>query len=257
MFTFLNGMEEEILNLSSSLDNLNWDYQVDEFNTPGLPTPAPRPSLARRQTPGSSASFHPHTRSRGPAIGYEVQTPPDIRIARWKRIDRKVSREARRSALFGRNRANSDTSLLYNLGTGEENLSFGDIRFEDSYNLAEPEPVLEPVILNFRPVPVEIEPEMAGQGENVDAILQADEVPQQPLALPVVPVPAAQNIDGGGNQAEAPPPPRVPPNIKLDPNIPGLNLNTTIQQWVVLQDAYNAHCTARAGTRRGGRHSTE
>ena len=144
---FLNGMsEKEFLNTSSSLNDLNWDFE--EFNTPGLPTPAPRPSLAR-PTPGSSASFHPHTRSRGPAIGYEVQTPPDIRIARWKRIDRKVSRQARRSEIFGRNRANSDTSLLYNLGTGEENLSFGDIRFEDSYNLAEPEPVLDPVILNF------------------------------------------------------------------------------------------------------------
>ena len=188
---FLNGMsEKEFLNTSSSLNDLNWDFE--EFNTPGLPTPAPRPSLAR-PTPGSSASFHPHTRSRGPAIGYDVQTPPDIRIARWKRIDRKVSRQARRSEIFGRNRANSDTSLLYNLGTGEENLSFGDIRFEDSYNLAEPEPVLDPVILNFRPVPAEVEPEMAGQNENVDAILQAD--PQPPLVVPVVPGPAAQNIE--------------------------------------------------------------
>ena len=89
---FLNGMsEKEFLNTSSSLNDLNWDFE--EFNTPGLPTPAPRTSLAR-PTPGSSASFHPHTRSPGPAIGYEVQTPPDIRIARWKRIDRKVSRQA-------------------------------------------------------------------------------------------------------------------------------------------------------------------
>ena len=228
---FLNGMsEKEFLNTSSSLNDLNWDFE--EFNTPGLPTPAPRPSLAR-PTPGSSASFHPHTRSRGPAIGYDVQTPPDIRIARWKRIDRKVSRQARRSEIFGRNRANSDTSLLYNLGTGEENLSFGDIRFEDSYNLAEPEPVLDPVILNFRPVPAEVEPEMADPDANVEAILQADLQPP-----PLLPDPGAQNIERGGNNVEAPPPPRGPPNIKLDPTIPGVNLNITVAEWVALQERY-------------------
>ena len=74
-----------------------------------------------------------------------------------------------------RNRANSDTSLLYNLQfSEEENLSFGDLRFEDSYNLAEPEPVLDPVILNFRPVPAEVEPGMADPNANIEAILQAD-----------------------------------------------------------------------------------
>ena len=185
---FLNGMsEKEVLNTSASLNDIAWDYE--EFNTPGFPTPAPRPSLAR-QTPGSSASFRPHTRSRGPVAGGEFQTPPDIRIARWRRIDRKVSQQRRRSEVFGRNRANSDTSLLYNLQfSEEENLSFGDLRFEDSYNLAEPEPVLDPVILNFRPVPAEVEPGM--DPANVEAILQAD--PQPP---PLVPDPGAQNIEG-------------------------------------------------------------
>ena len=84
---FLNGMsEKEVLNTSASLDDIQWDY---EFGTPDFPTPAPRPSLLARQTPGSSASFHPHTRSRGPVVGVgsEYQTPPDIRIAQWRRID--------------------------------------------------------------------------------------------------------------------------------------------------------------------------
>ena len=189
---FLNGMsEKEVLNTSASLDDTAWEYKFD------LPTPAPRPSLLGRQTPGSSASFHPHTRSRGPVVGVgsEYQTPPDIRIARWRRIDRKVSQQRRRSEVFTQNRANSDTSLLYNLQfSEEENLSFGELRtFEDSYNLAEPEPepVLDPVILNFIPVPAEVEPDMADQ--NVEAILQAD--PQPP---PLVPDPGAQNIEGGG-----------------------------------------------------------
>ena len=57
---FLNGMsEKEVLNTSASLDDIAWDF---EFDTPDVPTPAPRPSLARH-TPGSSASFRPHTRS--------------------------------------------------------------------------------------------------------------------------------------------------------------------------------------------------
>ena len=190
---FLNGMsEKEVLNTSVSLDDIAWDYA---FNTPDFPSPAPRPSLLARQTPGSSASFHPHTRSRGPVVGGEFQTPPDIRIARWRRIDRKVSQQRRRSEVFTRNRANSDTLLLYNLQfSEEENLSFGELRtFEDSYNLAEPEPepVLDLVILNFIPVPAEVEPGMADQ--NVEAILQAD--PQPP---PLVPDPGAQNIEGGG-----------------------------------------------------------
>ena len=46
------------------------------------------------------------------------------------------------------------------------------------------------VILNFVPVPAEVEPDMADQ--NVEAILQAD--PQPP---PLVPDPGAQNIEGG------------------------------------------------------------
>ena len=106
-------------------------------------------------------------------------------------------------------------------------MSFGELRtFEDSYNLAEPEPepVLDPVILNFIPVPAEVEPGMADP--NVEAILQAD--PQPP---PLVPDPGAQNIEGGGNNVEAPPPPRVPPHIKLDPNLPGVNLNMTVAVW--------------------------
>ena len=52
-------------------------------------------------------------------------------------------------------------------------MSFGELRtFEDSYNLAEPEPepVLDPVILNFVPVPAEVEPDMADQ--NVEAIFK-------------------------------------------------------------------------------------
>ena len=82
--------------------------------------------------------------------------------------------------------------MLYNLQfSEEENLSFGDLRFEDSYNLAKPEPVLDPVILNFISVPPEVEPDMDPQ--NVEAILQAD--PQPP---PLVPDPGAQNIEGGG-----------------------------------------------------------
>ena len=61
--------------------------------------------------------------------------------------------------------------MLYNLQfSEEENLSFGELRtFEDSYNLAEPEPepVLDPVILNFIPVPAEVEPEMADPAERL------------------------------------------------------------------------------------------
>ena len=221
-----------MLNTSVSLDDTAWEYT---FNTPAFPSPAPRPSLLARQTPGSSASFHPHTRSRGPVVGGAFQTPPDIRLARWRRIDRKVSQQRRRSEVFTRNRANSDTSWLYSLGTGEENLSFGELRtFDDSYNLAEPEPVLDPVILNFVPVPA-VEADMAGANENVEAILQAN-----PPLVPEAPDPGAQNINRGGNNDQAEPPPRGPPHIKLDPNLPGVNLNMTVAEWVMLQEQYNA-----------------
>ena len=103
---------------------------------------------------------------------------------------------------------------------------FWELRtFEDSYNLAEPEPepVLDLVILNFIPVPAEVEPGMDPQ--NVEAIL-----PSEPQPVPLVPDPGAQNIEGGGNNIEAPPLPRVPPNIKLDPNLPGVNLNITVAE---------------------------
>ena len=77
-------------------------------------------------------------------------------------------------------------------------MSFGELRtFNDSYNLAEPEPVLDPVILNFVPVPAD----MAGANENVEAILQAN-----PQPVPLVPDPGAQNIEGGGNNDQAEPP---------------------------------------------------
>ena len=48
-----------------------------------------------------------------------------------------------------------------------------------------------------------------------------------------------QNIERGGNNVEAPPPPRVPPNIKLDPNLPGVNLNITVAEWIQLQEQFN------------------
>ena len=35
-------------------------------------------------------------------------------------------------------------------------------------------------------------------------------------------------------------PPRLPPNIKLDPNLPGVNLNITVADWLALQEQYNA-----------------
>ena len=112
-------------------------------------------------------------------------------------------------------------------------MSFGELRtFDDSYNLAEPEPVLDPVILNFVPVPA-VEADMAD--ENVEAILQAN-----PQPVPLVPDPGAQNIEGGGNNDQAEPPLRVPPHIKLDPNLPGVNLNMTVAEWVMLQEQYNA-----------------
>ena len=69
--------------------------------------------------------------------------------------------------------------------------------FNDSYSLDEPEPGLGPEILNFVGVPI-VEPGMAGEGENVEAILQAYP-PQAPLGPEVVaPDPGAQNINGGG-----------------------------------------------------------
>ena len=74
--------------------------------------------------------------------------------------------------------------------------------------------------------------------ENVEAILQAN---PQPVSL--VPDPGAQNIEGGGNNNQAEPPPRVPPHIKLDPNLPGVNLNMTVAEWVMLQEQYNADVT--------------
>ena len=81
-------------------------------------------------------------------------------------------------------------------------MSFGELRtFDDSYNLAEPEPVLDPVILNFVPVPAD----MAGANENVEAILQAN-----PPLVPEVPDPEAQNINGGRNNDQAEPPKRSP-----------------------------------------------
>ena len=154
----------KVLDTSASLDEEAWEYLIN--NTTDYPSPKPRPNLlSRLQTPGSSASFHPHTRSRGPITDNVVQTPPDIRKARWRRIDRKISQQRRRSELFTRNRANSDTSLLYRLGTGDEDLSFGN--FNDSYNLDEPEPEVGPEILNFIGVPIV---DMAGQGGNVEAI---------------------------------------------------------------------------------------
>ena len=76
----------EILDTSASLDEEAWEFLIN--NTTDYPSPIPRPNLlARLQTPGSSASFHPHTRSRGPITDKVVQTPPDIRLARWRRID--------------------------------------------------------------------------------------------------------------------------------------------------------------------------
>ena len=91
-------------------------------------------------------------------------------------------------------------------------MSFGELRtFDDSYNLAEPEPVLDPVILNFVPVPA-VEADMAGANENVEAILQAN-----PPLVPEVPDPGAQDINGGGNNDQAEPPPACSPTHKVRP----------------------------------------
>ena len=178
----------DVLDTSLSLDEDAWEFLIN--GTTDFPSPKARlnQNLSRLQTPGSSASFHPHTRSRGPVRSDNVvQTPPDIRRARWRRIDRKISQQRRRSELFTRNRANSDTSLLYRLGTGDEDLSFGNLHtFDDSYALdrTEPEPEVGPEILNFIGVPI-IDPidDMAGQGQNLEGIAVVPLVPEAESAL--------------------------------------------------------------------------
>ena len=230
------------MDISVSLDEDAWEFLIN--GTTDYPSPKPRPNLlSRLQTPGSAASFHPHTRSRGPITDNVVQTPPDIRKARWRRIDRKISQQRRRSELFTRNRANSDTSLLYRLGTGDEDLSFGELRnFNDSYALDEPEPELGPEILNFIGVPI-IDPiiDMAGEGQNLEGIAIVN-----PPLVPEAegPGPGAMNVVGGENN-DPPPPPRVPPGIKLDPTLPGVNLNITVAEWINLQNQYNAEHAQR------------
>ena len=82
----------EVFDITVSLDEDAWEFVIN--GTTDYPSPKPRPNLLPRlQTPGSStssASLHPHTRSRGPIrLDYVVQTPPDIRKARWRRIDKK------------------------------------------------------------------------------------------------------------------------------------------------------------------------
>ena len=72
--------------VSTSLDESDWELYFP--TTPAFPTPVPRPSLLRARS--SSTASRPHTRSRGPVTGPELnlggclpQTPPDLRLARW------------------------------------------------------------------------------------------------------------------------------------------------------------------------------
>ena len=138
-----DGQNERSLNTSAinpegsaSLDESDWELYFP--TTPSFPTPAPRPSLLR--TRSSSTAFHPHTRSPGPVTGPELnfggclpQTPPDLRLARWRRIDKKITQRDKRYESFSCARANSDTKLLYRLGAGQEDLSFSELRtFNDS-----------------------------------------------------------------------------------------------------------------------------
>ena len=122
--------------VSTSLDESDWELYFP--TTPAFPTPVPRPSLLRARS--SSTASRPHTRSRGPETGPELnlggclpQTPPDLRLARWRRIDKKITQIDKRYESFSCARANSDTKLLYRLGAGQEDLSFGELRtFNDS-----------------------------------------------------------------------------------------------------------------------------
>ena len=126
---------------------------------------------------------------------------------------------------FSRARANSDTSLLYRLGAGQEDLSFGELRpYNDSYNLAEPEPydpaeVVEPdtvgpeVVEEAEPILVLLpEVEMAGQGEEIEV------AGPPPLVQPQDPAQAQGGQQEGiciANEQPPPVPPRLPPNIKF------------------------------------------
>ena len=238
---------------SASLDESNRELYFP--TTPSFPTPAPRPSLLR--TRSSSTASRPHTRSRGPVTGPELnfggclpQTPPDLRLAHWRRIDKKITQRDKRYESFSRARANSDTSLLYGLGAGQEDLSFGELRtYNDSYYLAEPEPydpaeVVEPdtvgpeVVDETEPVLLLVpEADMAGRGEE---IALADPPPVAQAQDPAQGQGGQQEGAGVANEQPPPVPPRLPPNIKLDPNLPGVNLNITVVEWLVLQEQYNA-----------------
>ena len=117
------------LNPEGSVSLVESDWEQYFLTTPSFPTPAPRPSLLR--THSSLTASRPHTRSRGPVTGPELnfggclpQTPPDLRLARWRRIDKKITQRDKRYESFYRARANSHTSLLYRPGAGQEELSF-------------------------------------------------------------------------------------------------------------------------------------
>ena len=192
--------------VSTSLDESDWELYFP--TTPDYPTHVPRPSLLRARS--SSTASRPHTRSRGPETGPELnlggclpQTPPDLRLARWRRIDKKITQRDKRYESFSRARANSDTSLLYRLGAGQEDLSFGNLRaYNDSYNFAEPEPyepveVVEPdtvgpeVIEETEPVLLLVpEVDMEGQGEGIE------------LAGPPLVAQAQDPAQAQGNQQE-------------------------------------------------------
>ena len=82
--------------VSASLDESDWELYFP--TTPSFPTPAPRPSLLR--TRSLSTASRPHTWSRGPVTGSELnfrgcllQTPPDLRLGHWRRIDKKIKTE--------------------------------------------------------------------------------------------------------------------------------------------------------------------
>ena len=212
---------------SASLDESDWEQYFP--TTPSFPPPAPHPSLLR--THSSLTASRPHTRSRGPVTGPELnfggclpQTPPDHRLACWRRIDKKITQRDKRYESFSRARANSDTSLLYRLGAGQEDLSFGELRaYNDSYNLAEPEPyepaeVVEPdtvgpeVVEETEPVLLLVpEVDMEGQGEGIE-LLGPPPVDQ---AQDPAHAQGNQQEGGGPGVANEQPPPPIPRVCRL------------------------------------------
>ena len=222
------SLNTSALNQEGSVSLYESDWEQYFPTTPSFQTPAPCPSLL--STRSSSTASRPHTRSRGPVTGPKLnfggclpQTPPDLRLARWRRIDKKITQRDKRYKSFSRARANSNTSLLYRLGAGQEYLSFGELRtYNESYNLAELEPyepeVVEPdivgpeVVEETEPVLLLVpEVDMEGQGEGIEL------AGPPPVAQAQDPAQAQGNQQEGGGPgvANEQPPPPVPRVCRL------------------------------------------